>query len=74
MDEAKPTPTVIHLGKKSRKDIRNYQQGVGTMFIEVQQLVEKARESTGKNVLPLVVVHRKKRKKLLQRGLQLFRF
>lgn len=58
-------PQVIHLGKKSRKEIKKYKQGIGTMFMEVQHVLSQAKQQVGpeKEVLPIVVVHRKKKKK-----------
>jgi len=56
---------VIHLGKVSRKQINKYKKGYGKMFTEVQQVVAKAkREQLGSTVVPSVVVHRRKGKKL----------
>lgn len=64
MENVQP-PQVIHLGKKSRKEIKMYRQGVGTMHMEVQHLLTQAKAQAGpdKKVLPMVVVHKKKRKK-----------
>ena len=58
-------PTVIHLGKKSRKQIKQYKKGFGNMFMEVQHLVTNLKAKAGPNtdIVPTVVVHQKKRKK-----------
>ena len=68
------TPQVIHLGKKSRKQIKRYKQGIGAMHMEVQQLIAQAKQELGeeKDVLPVVVVHRKKKKK--NRFKKIFKF
>lgn len=65
MANSAPIPQVVHLGKKSRKDIKMYKQGIGTMHLEVQQLVAHSKEMLGggKEVMPIVVIHRKKNKK-----------
>jgi hypothetical protein len=58
-------PNVIHMGKTSRKAIKKYKKGYGKMFMEVQQVAERAKATApaGENVLPIVVLHRKKIKK-----------
>ena len=60
-----PAPHVVHLGKKSRKQIKKYKKGFGAMHYEVQHIVSQAKEQLGteKEVLPVVVVHRRKKKK-----------
>ncbi|MFN0214790.1 MAG: hypothetical protein ACKVT2_11085 [Saprospiraceae bacterium] len=65
MTNSGPVPQVVHLGKKSRKEIKMYRQGIGSMHLEVQQLIGHSKNmlGPGKEVLPLVVVHRKKKKK-----------
>jgi len=64
---------VIHLGKKSRKEIKKYKKGYGKMFMEVQQVLDRAKATAaaGENVLPIVVLHRKKLKKELSQVLQM---
>jgi len=56
---------VIHLGKKSRKEIKKFKKGYGKMFMEVQQVIERAKTTApaGQNVLPMVGLFRKKIKK-----------
>jgi hypothetical protein len=55
---------VEHLGKISRKQINQYKKGYGQMFMEVQNVVAKAkRDNPGSTVIPSVVVHRRKGKK-----------
>jgi len=58
-------PNVIHLGKKSRKEIKKYKKGYGKMFMEVQQILERAKANApaGEEILPVVVIHKKKIKK-----------
>ncbi|MFN0203308.1 MAG: hypothetical protein ACKVTZ_17405 [Bacteroidia bacterium] len=70
-------PNVIHLGKKSKKEIKKYKMGIGTMFMEVQHIVSQAKTQAGAEheILPMVVVHRKKKKKgLFSQGSSLFKF
>jgi len=77
MKESMQAPQVIHLGKKSRKEIKKYKQGIGVMHMEVQHVLAQAKAQAGseKEVLPVVVVHRKKKKKgLLGMGSRLFDF
>lgn len=77
MKDSLQAPHVIHLGKKSRKEIKRYKQGIGTMHMEVQHILSQAKTQAGpeKEVLPVVVVHRKKKKKgLLAMGSRLFDF
>jgi hypothetical protein len=77
MKDNAQSPNVIHLGKKSKKEIKKYKQGVGTMFTEVQQVLTqlKSNAGPGENVQPMVVIHRKKRKKgLFARGSRMFGF
>ena len=53
---------VIHLGKKSRKEIKKFKKGYGKMFMEVQQVNESAKTTVfvGLYVLPKVGHFRKK--------------
>jgi hypothetical protein len=69
------SPAIIHLGKKSRKQIKKYKQGLGTMFLEVQHVLANAQTQTESNtsVVPTVVVHRRKNKKgLFSNGFRMF--
>jgi DNA primase catalytic subunit len=65
MKDNQQFPNVIHLGKKSRKEIKKYKKGIGTMFTEVQQLLEKAKANAapGEDVIPMVAIHKRKMKK-----------
>jgi hypothetical protein len=77
MTDNPASPMVIHLGKKSRKQIKKYRQGLGTMFLEVQHVLANAKTQAGPDneVVPTVVVHRRKRKKgLLSGGSRMFGF
>lgn len=60
-----PVPHVIHLGKKSKKDIKKFKKGHGSMHYEVQSVIARAKEQladSGKEPLPVVVTHSKKKK------------
>ena len=65
MNKNLPTPHVIHLGKKSRKQIKKFKKGYGAMHHEVQSVIAQANEQVGpdKEVLPIVVTHGRKRRK-----------
>ncbi len=60
-----PQPHVVHLGKKSKKQIKRYRKGYGSMFNEVHGVVSQTKAEYGdeKQILPIVVVHRRKKKK-----------
>jgi hypothetical protein len=71
-DEPTPPPTlaplVIDLGKVKKRQIKRLERGQGRLAAEVQEAVEAARaglgeEAVGKELVPVVVLYRKKRKK-----------
>lgn len=69
-DNAKKSnpPVVVDLGKVKRKLIRQLKLGRGELVAEVEQVVDRVRrdlgpEAEGKEILPVVVLYRKKRKK-----------
>lgn len=55
---------VTHLGKKSRKEIKKFKKGYGKLFLEVQQVIDRAKSTApaGNDVLPVVVSFRQKNK------------
>lgn len=56
----------IHLGKKSKKRIRQFSRGVvGEMNIEIQQVLQQLQSQMKekKELIPIVIVHRRKKKK-----------
>jgi len=65
MKDNSQSVNVIHLGKKSRKEIKKFKKGYGKMFMEVQQVIERAKSTApaGQDVLPVVGLFRKKMKK-----------
>ncbi len=64
-DTPQKEPIVIHLGKKSRKQIKKYKKGIGSMFMEVQQIIARTNAQTPAEdeVVPMVVLHRNKKRK-----------
>lgn len=67
-------PLVIDLGKTRRKRIKRLKRGRGKLAREVQQVVAEVSASLGdeahdKEIIPVVVIYRRKRKK--RRGLSL---
>lgn len=65
--KSKP-PVVVDLGKVKRKQIRQLEQGRGELVSEVDRVVESVRrelgpEAEGKEILPVVVLYRRKSKR-----------
>ena len=67
MKEGSLSAHVVHLGKKSKKQVKKYRKGYGSMYDEVQHVLAKAKTNAapGENVVPMVVVHHRKKKKTL---------
>ena len=70
------TPFIIDLGKQSRKDIRRLKKYEGKLMREVDRAVEEAVERLGgaegdKEIVPIVVLYRKKRSKRKSSGFPL---
>ncbi|WP_259065704.1 hypothetical protein HDF24_02635 [Mucilaginibacter sp. X4EP1] len=65
MAETSLSQNVVYLGKKSKKQIKKYRKGYGSMYDEVQHVLAKANANAGENkgLLPMVIVHRKKNPK-----------
>lgn len=65
MKEQTVSSHVVHLGKKSKKQIKKYRKGYGSMYEEVQQVLARAKSNAnaGESVVPMVVVHHRKKKK-----------
>ena len=58
-------PIVVDLGKQGRKRIKQLKAGEGTLSAQVQDVVEQARaklgaEADGKELIPVVVLYRRK--------------
>lgn len=66
MDAAYPSPshpTVLDVGRRKRKAIRDLKLGSGPLADEVREALQKVvaqRQATGKHFLPLVIVYRKR--------------
>jgi hypothetical protein len=63
--EAMVTPIVIDLGKEKRKRIKDLKRGRGKLLDDVARVLEEVRstlgeEAGGKQLVPIVVVYRKK--------------
>lgn len=59
------TPIVVDLGKKKKKQIRDLKRGSGKLMDEVAEVLNRVRDSLGseadlKNLVPVVVIYRKK--------------
>jgi len=68
MDTAKRRPTVLDVGKRTKKDIRRLKDGEGPLFAKVQSAVSQATVPNGKEIVPVVIVYRKKGRRA-KRGL-----
>jgi hypothetical protein len=58
----------VDLGKKKKKQIRNLKRGRGPLLEDVADVVEKVRASlaeqlAGKELVPVVIVYRQKKKR-----------
>jgi hypothetical protein len=72
--EASCSPTVIDLGKVRPKRIKQLRQGQGPLVQKVDEALREVRqrlpgELAGKQLVPVVLVYRKKRKKSGRRTL-----
>jgi Family of unknown function (DUF6200) len=72
-------PVVIDLGKTRRKRIKQLKRGRGKLIDETREVVEDLRaslgpEAAGKELVPVVIVYRKKLKKRRRRSLFPFLF
>lgn len=68
MSELSAAPIVVDLGKTKRKRIKQLKRGQGRLVSEVSEAVARARaglgaDADGKELVPVVVVYRKKDKK-----------
>lgn len=71
------TPVVIDLGKVRSKAVRDLKRGGGELLGEVQDALVATRqrlgpEAAGKELVPIVLLYRKKKKR--RRGTRLFPF
>jgi hypothetical protein len=67
--EVSQAPIVIDLGKVRGKRIKQLKQGEGPLVAEVEEVLRKLRqqadgELVGKQLLPVVLLYQKKRKKI----------
>lgn len=67
------TPIIIDLGKKKRKRIKNLKKGRGQLLDEVAEVLQEVRtslgeEGAGKQLVPVVMVYRQKRRKRKYEG------
>lgn len=66
-------PIILDLGKTSRKNIRQLSQGGGKLAGDVQDALNEVSASLGeqgegKQLIPVVLVYQRKRKKARRRG------
>jgi hypothetical protein len=62
-----PPPVIVDLGSRSKKAINKLKDGQGKLMYEVELAVEQARltlsdSDKNKQVIPVIVIYRKKRK------------
>lgn len=62
------TPVLIDLGKVKGKTVRRFKEGRGPLVGEIQQVLADVRQSLGpetggRDLVPIVLVYRKKRKR-----------
>jgi len=67
-DSAPSPPIIVDLGKVGGKRIKQLKQGRGPLAAEVDQVIEAVRselgeDGEGKEILPVVLLYRRKRKK-----------
>lgn len=67
-DSAPSPPIIVDLGKVGRKQIKKLKQGRGPLAMEVDEVIEALRrelgeETAGKEIVPVVLLYRRKRKK-----------
>jgi len=55
-------PTILDLGKRKQKQIRQLKKGEGPLMAKVEAAIAQARSSAppGKEILPVVIIYRKK--------------
>ena len=73
METAKRRPTVLDVGKRNAKDIRNLKKGSGRLFDKVQSAVAQVQAGVpaGKDILPVVIIYRKRTRRP-KKGLAMF--
>lgn len=64
----KATPIIIDLGKRSGKKIRELKRGEGLFIEEVEPAIAQVKanlgkEADGKEIIPVVVIYQRKRKR-----------
>lgn len=72
-----PVPFVVDLGKARRSAVRKLKQGRGRLMEEAQDVIDEVRaglggEGEGKEIVPIIMVYRKKNKKKRKGGFGLF--
>ena len=63
-----PPAVIVDLGSRSKKSIRRLKDGQGKLMVEVERAVEQVRSGLpdhdkNKQIIPVLVIYRKKRKK-----------
>ncbi|MDI1433114.1 MULTISPECIES: hypothetical protein [Polyangium] len=61
-------PIIVDLGKKKRSALKSLKRGRGRLVDEVEQTIDEIREGLGqeaanKEIVPIVIVYRKKQKR-----------
>jgi len=66
-------PIILDMGKKKKRAVRDLKRGRGRLMDEVEQTVEEVREglgaeAEGKELVPIVLVYRRKQKRRRRGG------
>jgi len=71
------SPIILDVGKRKRRAIKDLERGRGRIMDEVEQTLAEVRQrlgsaAEGKELVPLVMIYRRKPKRRRRRGLSLF--
>jgi hypothetical protein len=61
-------PTLLKVGKRKAKEIKDLKKGEGKLMDKVKSAVAQVSAAGGKEIVPVVIIYRKKAKKT-KRGL-----
>lgn len=72
-----PVPVIVDLGKVKRKAAKRLKRGRGKLVDEIDQVIAEVKanlgeEAAGKELLPVIILYEKKRKKNKRRRVSLF--
>lgn len=77
MDKEPIAPIILDLGKKKKRALRDLKRGRGRLMDEVEQTLDEVRaglgdQMEGKELVPVVMVYRKKSRRRRRRGFGIF--